>query len=136
MTLIGFRVAASRKRIEPSDELVIISLPSGNQTSAKTLSSSAISDWTRRPPSLPSFQTLTGSDVPNLDRTVLGTRSQPFPVRTEGHPKDCVDVVLEITQLLTCACVPKFYHLVVAARGDQLSVRAPGDRVDAIPVAQ
>src|SRR5215831_8774556 len=24
-------------------------------------------------------ETLTGSDVPNLDRTVLGTRSQPFP---------------------------------------------------------
>ncbi len=56
-------------------------------------------------------------------------------VGTECHGKDGVDMVLQIVEFLAGGSIPQLHHLVIASRSDQLSVRAPGNGVNAVLVA-
>jgi hypothetical protein len=58
-----------------------------------------------------------------------------LPIGTECHGKDRVDVVLQIEEFLATGSFPKLCHFVIASRSDKLSIRTPGNGINAVIVA-
>src|ERR1019366_1200406 len=82
------------------------------------------------------IQPLPGSDVPDFYTPVLRTGRQMPAIRAESYGENGVNMILEIFRFLPRDGVPEFHHFVIAAGSNELSVRTPSNRIDAILVAQ